>query len=59
MSIPHFLNYLKPGQLARFLWAVVLQQMRHMDRLLGEVKRKGATTFEITETVFGLRFSAK
>ena len=24
-------------------------QMRHMDRLFGEVKRRGATTFEITE----------
>ncbi|MDT5322035.1 MAG: hypothetical protein QOD88_4557, partial [Mycobacterium sp.] len=24
-------------------------QMRHMDRLLGEVKRRGATTFEVTE----------
>ena len=23
--------------------------MRHMDRLLGEVKRRGATTFEVTE----------
>jgi len=24
-------------------------QMRHMDRLFSEVKRKGATTFEVTE----------
>jgi hypothetical protein len=24
-------------------------QMRHMDRLFGELKRRGATTFEITE----------
>ncbi len=24
-------------------------QMRHMDRLFGEVKRRGATTFEVTE----------
>jgi hypothetical protein len=24
-------------------------QMRHMDRLLGEVKRRGATTFEVTK----------
>ena len=23
--------------------------MRHMDRLFGEIKRRGATTFEITE----------
>ena len=23
--------------------------MRHMDRLFGEVKRRGATTFEVTE----------
>jgi hypothetical protein len=44
---------LEPSQSVRFLRVVVLQhhriQMRHMDRLLGEVKRRGATTFEVTE----------
>lgn len=53
MSVPYFPNYL--GLASPFAFSglsffhTIEAQMRHMDRLLGEVKRRGATTFEVTE----------
>ncbi len=53
MSVPHFPNYL--GLASPFAFSglsffhTIEYQMRHMDRLLGEVKRRGARTFEVTE----------
>ncbi|MEE2852989.1 MAG: NAD(P)/FAD-dependent oxidoreductase [Actinomycetota bacterium] len=53
VSMPYFPNYL--GLASPFAFSglsffhTIEYQMRHMDRLLGEVKRRGATTFEVTE----------
>jgi cation diffusion facilitator CzcD-associated flavoprotein CzcO len=53
VSVPYFPNYL--GLASPFAFSglsffnTIEYQMRHMDRLLGEVKRRGATTFEVTE----------
>ncbi|GAB1813544.1 flavin-containing monooxygenase [Mycobacterium sp. MUNTM1] len=53
VSMPYFPNYL--GLVSPFAFSglsffhTIEYQMRHMDRLLGEVKRRGATTFEVTE----------
>jgi cation diffusion facilitator CzcD-associated flavoprotein CzcO len=53
VSIPYFPNYLglaSPFAFSGFSFFHTIEyQMRHMDRLLGEVKRRGATTFEVTE----------
>ncbi len=53
VSIPYFPNYLSLASPFAFLglnfFNTMEYQMRHMDRLLGEVKRRGATTFEVTE----------
>jgi cation diffusion facilitator CzcD-associated flavoprotein CzcO len=53
VSIPHFPNYLSLASPYAFsglsFFNTMEYQMRHMDRLLGEVKRRGATTFEVTE----------
>jgi cation diffusion facilitator CzcD-associated flavoprotein CzcO len=53
VSIPYFPNYLSLASPYAFsglsFFNTMEYQMRHMDRLLGEVKRKGATTFEVTE----------
>jgi cation diffusion facilitator CzcD-associated flavoprotein CzcO len=53
ISIPHFPNYLNLAAPYGFLGINFFNnmefQMRHMDRLLSEVKRRGATTFEVTE----------
>lgn len=53
VSMPHFPNYLSLASPYAFLglnfFNTMEYQMRHMDRLFGEVKRRGATTFEITE----------
>lgn len=53
VSVPYFPNYLSLASPYAFLglnfFNSMEYQMRHMDRLLGEVKRRNATTFEITE----------
>src|SRR5579875_3427241 len=53
VSIPYFPNYLSLASPYAFsglsFFNTMEYQMRHMDRLLGEVKRRGATTFEVTE----------
>jgi cation diffusion facilitator CzcD-associated flavoprotein CzcO len=53
VSIPSFPNYLNLASPYAFTGAsfftMMEYQMRHMDRLFGEVRRRGATTFEVTE----------
>jgi cation diffusion facilitator CzcD-associated flavoprotein CzcO len=53
VSIPYFPNYLSLASPYAFsglsFFNTIEYQMRHMDRLFGEVKRRGATTFEVTE----------
>jgi cation diffusion facilitator CzcD-associated flavoprotein CzcO len=53
VSMPYFPNYLSLASPFAFsglsFFHTIEYQMRHMDRLLGEVKRRGATTFEVTE----------
>lgn len=53
VSVPYFPNYLglaSPFAFSGFSFFHTIEyQMRHMDRLFGEVKRRGATTFEVTE----------
>jgi cation diffusion facilitator CzcD-associated flavoprotein CzcO len=53
VAIPHFPNFLSLASPYAFLglnfFNTMEYQMRHMDRLFGEVKRRGATTFEVTE----------
>jgi cation diffusion facilitator CzcD-associated flavoprotein CzcO len=53
VSMPYFPNYLSLASPYAFLglnfFNTMEYQMRHMDRLLREVKRRGATTFEVTE----------
>ncbi|KUI02698.1 NAD(P)/FAD-dependent oxidoreductase [Mycobacterium sp. IS-3022] len=53
VSVPYFPNYLSLASPYAFLglnfFNSMEYQMRHMDRLFGEVKRRGATTFEVTE----------
>ncbi|OBI47436.1 monooxygenase [Mycobacterium kyorinense] len=53
VSIPYFPNFLSLASPYAFaglsFFNTMEYQMRHMDRLLGEVKRRGATTFEVTE----------
>jgi cation diffusion facilitator CzcD-associated flavoprotein CzcO len=53
VSIPYFPNYLSLASPFAFsglsFFNTMEYQMRHMDRLFGEVKRRGATTFEVTE----------
>lgn len=53
VSMPLFPNYLSLASPFAFLglnfFNTMEYQMRHMDRLFGEVKRRDATTFEITE----------
>ncbi|MBS4728480.1 NAD(P)/FAD-dependent oxidoreductase [Mycobacterium sp. SM1] len=53
LSIPYFPNYLSLASPYGFsglsFFNTMEYQMRHMDRLLGEVKRRGATVFEVTE----------
>ena len=51
--MPYFPNFLSLASPFAFLglnfFNTMEYQMRHMDRLFGEVHRRGATTFEITE----------
>lgn len=53
VSVPYFPNFLSLASPYAFLglnfFNTMEYQMRHMDRLFSEVKRRGATTFEITE----------
>jgi len=53
MTIPEFPNYLSLASPFAFLglnfFNTMEYQMRHMDRLFGELKRRGAITFEVTE----------
>lgn len=53
ISMPYFPNFLSLAspyaQLGLNFFNTVEYQMRHMDRLFGEVKRRGAMTFEVTE----------
>lgn len=53
VSIPYFPNYLSLASPYAFIglnfFNTMEYQMRLMDRLFGEVKRRGATTFEVTE----------
>ncbi|MGZ4513635.1 MAG: flavin-containing monooxygenase [Mycobacterium sp.] len=53
LSMPHFPNFLSLAAPYSFLglnfFNTMECQMRHMDRLFGEFKRRGATTFEVTE----------
>jgi cation diffusion facilitator CzcD-associated flavoprotein CzcO len=53
VSMPHFPNYLSLASPYAFcglsFFNTMEYQMQHMDRLFGEVKRRGAATFEVTE----------
>src|SRR5689334_118379 len=53
MTMPHFPNYLSLASPFAFLglnfFNTMEYQMRHMDRLFGELKRRNAATFEVTE----------
>ena len=53
MTMPYFPNYLSLASPFAFLglnfFNTMEYQMRHMDRLFGELKRRGVTTFEVTE----------
>ncbi len=53
VAVPQFPNFLSLASPYAFLglnfFNTMEYQMRHMDRLLSEVKCRGATTFEITE----------
>jgi cation diffusion facilitator CzcD-associated flavoprotein CzcO len=53
VTVPYFPNYLSLASPFAFLglnfFNTVEYQMQHMDRLFGELKRRGATTFEVTE----------
>ena len=53
VSIPYFPNYLSLASPYAFLglnfFNTMEYQMRHMARLFGEMKRRGADTFEVTE----------
>ncbi|MGZ5391788.1 MAG: flavin-containing monooxygenase [Mycobacterium sp.] len=53
VTMPNFPNFLSLASPFAFLglnfFNTMEYQMRHMDRLFGELKRRGATTFEVTE----------
>jgi cation diffusion facilitator CzcD-associated flavoprotein CzcO len=53
ISVPYFPNFLtmaSPYSWVGLSWFNTVEyQMRHMDRLLGELQRRGARTFEVTE----------
>lgn len=49
-SFPNFLSMSSPYSWVGMSWFDTVEcQMRHMDRLFGELKRRGASTFEVTE----------
>jgi cation diffusion facilitator CzcD-associated flavoprotein CzcO len=52
LSIPYFPNYLNlasPYAFSLSFFNTMEYQMRHMNRLFGELRRRNATTFEVTE----------
>jgi cation diffusion facilitator CzcD-associated flavoprotein CzcO len=53
VSIPHFPNFLSLASPYAFsglsFFHTIEYQMRHMERLFGELRRRGATQFEVTE----------
>jgi cation diffusion facilitator CzcD-associated flavoprotein CzcO len=53
VSVPHFPNYLSLASPYAFLglnfFNTMEYQMRHMDRVLGEMKRRDADTFEVSD----------
>jgi cation diffusion facilitator CzcD-associated flavoprotein CzcO len=52
LSIPDFPNYLSlasPYAFSLLFFNMLHYQMRHMDRLFGEVRRRNATMFEVTK----------
>jgi hypothetical protein len=53
VTMPYFPNYLSLASPFAFLglnfFNTMEYQMRHMDRLFGELRRRGASTFEVTE----------
>jgi cation diffusion facilitator CzcD-associated flavoprotein CzcO len=53
LTVPYFPNFLSLASPYAFLglnfFNTMEYQMRHMDRLFSEMKRRGATTFEISE----------
>ena len=52
LSIPYFPNLLSlasPYAVSLNFFDMMEYQMRHMDRVLSEMRRQGATTFEVTE----------
>ena len=53
LSVPYFPNFLtlaSPYALVGLSWFNTVEyQMRHMNRLFGELQRRGASTFEVTE----------
>lgn len=52
VSIPYFpnlLNLASPYAVSLNFFDMMEYQMRHMDRLLGELRRRNAATFEVTE----------
>ncbi len=53
VAVPQFPNFLclsgPYGSSGLSFFNTMESQMRHMDRLFGEVRRRGATTFEVTE----------
>ena len=54
VAVPYFPNFLtlaSPYSYSGLSYFTTIEsQMQHMDRLFGEVKRRGAETFEVTET---------
>lgn len=53
ITVPYFPNFMSlasPYSYSGLSYFTTIEtQMKHIDRLLGEVQRKGATTFEVTE----------
>jgi cation diffusion facilitator CzcD-associated flavoprotein CzcO len=49
-GFPNFLSLASPYSYSGLSYFTTIEgQMKHMDRLLGEVRRRGATTFEVRE----------
>ena len=47
---PNFLTLASPYSYSGLSYFTTIEsQMKHMDRLLGEVRRRGAATFEVTQ----------
>lgn len=48
-SFPNLLNLTSAYSISLNFFDMIDYQMQHMERLFGEVRRRGATTFEVTE----------